>query len=249
MQELAAEMGCLGPTGTSYSFGFFFPTRVRNASYSSYLRHEVNHMSTICGLPIQASKVILSSILGVALLASIAGANVAYAAEQAPGEIFEQDENVGFYTTIPSSEADAGLESTEDTRMSGSGELAQNFARCTFETGADNPHRSDGDVSAHGWWNETSEEDRTCPEYADVEVRLQAWWCDIFFNCWWVTQAIEESRVREGGGRGRRTTARQSCTRDGREVSWLNVVDVDLVGTWDRPFRAYKEIDIECYPD
>ena len=53
--------------------------------------------------------------------------------------------------------------------------------------------QDDEEVSVHGWWKDRS--GGACPEYADVEVWLQAHWCDIFFACRWITLANAEKRI------------------------------------------------------
>lgn len=85
------------------------------------------------------------------------------------------------------------------------------LAWCRYTTQGDYPHRSSTGfaASAHGWWKDRSP--GSCPEYADVEVTLQAHLC--FGNphgrkhCWWDTLDHQEQRIRAEGGSGRRTTA------------------------------------------
>lgn len=90
----------------------------------------------------------------------------------------------------------------------------------------------------------------TCPTFADVEVWLQAYSCNIFgLDCGWDTLEHRESRVREGGGGGRRTTARVWCTLTGGPmVAWRNMVDVDVVDMWYNLFRATQVVDRPCCP-
>ena len=51
-----------------------------------------------------------------------------------------------------------------------------------------------------------------------------------------------------GGGAGRRTTARHDCTST-NEVAYYSMVDVDLVGTWDGPYKWFSPVvEVPCYP-
>lgn len=47
---------------------------------------------------------------------------------------------------------------------------------CTYDTRADNPHKSAGQVSVHGWWEHVSV--TGCPNRADMTTMLQAVVCD-----------------------------------------------------------------------
>ena len=123
---------------------------------------------------------------------------------------------------------------------------------CNYETKGDNPHLSSTGfaASAHGWWLDHSDGD--CPEYADVEVWLQAKLCYYIDSepqyCWWDTVDRNEERIRAGGGSGRRTTARHDCVSN-QTVAYRSIVDVDLVGTWDGPGVWISiAVDVDCYP-
>ena len=130
--------------------------------------------------------------------------------------------------------------------------LIQTAGDCTFETKGDNPHKSanDLDVSVHGWWNDLSQPD--CPTYADVEVRLQGLWCwNPPFNCAYITlpseSAHNEERYKARNLGGGRTNARHPCAST-TEVSFRNVIDVDLVGVGDPSGYEYMYAEVACYP-
>ncbi len=116
---------------------------------------------------------------------------------------------------------------------------------CPYDSHGDNPHRSGGDVSAHGWWETTNYS--LCPTHADVEVWVQAKWCDPW-GCSYVTVAHNEMRIRPKNIYGDRTTARRACISS-QTVAFMNIVDVDLVGVIDPPDQDVKgPIDVGCYP-
>ncbi len=91
---------------------------------------------------------------------------------------------------------------------------------------------------------------RGCPRYADVEVKLQVGLCNVYppHDCHWKTLNKNESRIIPGGGRGHRTTAPILCSRPAALVSYLSMVDVDLVGQSDPPDKLYKRGDVLCRP-
>ena len=66
--------------------------------------------------------------------------------------------------------------------------------------------------------------------------------------CFWDIVDHKELRIREGGGAGRRTTARPDCIST-NEVAYYSMVDVDLVGTWDGPYKWFSPVvEVPCYP-
>ncbi|MEL6890180.1 MAG: hypothetical protein AAFP84_01185 [Actinomycetota bacterium] len=159
----------------------------------------------------------------------------------------------GYFATHPEAattgRADAG--SIESTTELNAGLLAGTSdpitaGSCTYTQNVDTPHRSGGDVSVHGSWRRVS---GTCPRESNVDTYLQAWWCDSWFGCRWVTVASNSDDVRAGGGRGRRVTARKSCTPYTRDVSWRGLVDVDLIGQSDPGGRTESFIGtVRCAP-
>jgi hypothetical protein len=87
----------------------------------------------------------------------------------------------------------------------------------------------------------------TCPSLANVDVYLQAYWCDGW-GCRWVTVASASRDVRAGGGAGNRVTARRTC-KSTKSVGWRGAVDVDLIGIDDPPGYTYSVIkNLGCEP-
>ena len=41
---------------------------------------------------------------------------------------------------------------------------------------------------------------------------------------------------------------RKKCAHNDKEITFMSVIDVDLVGVWDRPWQGRIERDVECYP-
>lgn len=120
---------------------------------------------------------------------------------------------------------------------------------CWYRQAVDNAHISSElptAASSHGWWRR--EYISNCPEYANVDTYLEGYWCDIW-GCRWITVTSNSGDVREGGGSGRRVTARQACSATDRQVGWRSFVDVDLIGVWDPPGYTYSEPqNLYCVP-
>ncbi|MEV0847570.1 hypothetical protein AB0J21_17155 [Streptomyces sp. NPDC049954] len=54
----------------------------------------------------------------------------------------------------------------------------------------------------------------------------------------WHTVATAGETVAQGGGAGKRTTARKPCSST-KSTTWRSVVDVDIIGTGDSPNKLY----------
>ena len=116
---------------------------------------------------------------------------------------------------------------------------------CKYRQAIDYPHRSGGDTSIHGWWLKYS---GTCPSKANVDVYLQAYWCDIY-GCRWITVASGSADVYQGGGSGKWANARESCSSTARLVGWCGFVDVDLINWSDPSGYTYSVIkNLYCSP-
>lgn len=122
--------------------------------------------------------------------------------------------------------------------------FGQSTQTCPFDAVGDNPHRSAGDVSAHGWWNTSVPS--LCPEFANVEVWIQGLWCDPW-GCLWLTVANNEREIRPRNTSGQRTTARRNCVADNL-VGFRNIVRADLVGASGSDLFVGTPINVECYP-
>lgn len=115
---------------------------------------------------------------------------------------------------------------------------------CTYRQAIDNPHLSGGDTSIHGWWRNIA---GTCPSLANVDVFLQAFWCDAF-GCRFITVASGTGNFLAGGGSGRRANARLACATTNL-VGWRGFVDVDLIGVADPPGFTFSPIlNLACSP-
>ncbi len=121
---------------------------------------------------------------------------------------------------------------------------------CVFTTRADDPHLSStrDAVSAHGWW-EIPGVDWGCPDYADVEVKLQVWSCNVLDpnDCYFKTFSERDLRVLAGGGSGKRTTARIPCSMSG-PIGYKSIVDVDLVDRSDPNDKEVATENVHCRP-
>jgi len=170
------------------------------------------------------------------------------AASADPGSSSEDSSEGGTLSYEPLSEDDILGES--DTAASEAALNSLLRAQCNYTTEGDNPHLSSTGfaASAHGWWNHSI--NSSCPLYADVTVTLQAKLCYTTGSsrtCWWETVDHQVTRILAGGGSGRRTTARNDCLFF-KLIGYRSIIDVDLVGVWDGPFKLYRSADVLCYP-
>lgn len=119
---------------------------------------------------------------------------------------------------------------------------------CTYRQHVDNPHWSEGytKISVHGWW--TKSRNSSCPSEANVDIYLQAHWCNLI-DCSYINIASNSADVRAGGGSGRRVNTRNGCSAY-IVVSFRGKVDVDLIGQSDpRGYTYSPSLGRFCYPD
>jgi hypothetical protein len=104
-----------------------------------------------------------------------------------------------------------------------------------FETKGDKVHESSTpppEMSGHGWWIRFSGPARQ----AVVTVQIQQMFDGGFVN----VGRRGRARIRPGGGRGRRVTARARCHHyKGGRYTYRSVVDTDIVGHRDTPEKLY----------
>jgi hypothetical protein len=118
--------------------------------------------------------------------------------------------------------------------------------KCSYQQVSDDVHWSSTGwaMSGHGWWTKYS---GTCPSKANVDIQLQAVWCDGF-GCYWKTVASGSKDVYSGGGSANRAAAREDCSGS-QIVGWRSRVDVDLIGVSDPSGWTYSAgKDFACYP-
>lgn len=118
---------------------------------------------------------------------------------------------------------------------------------CTYTQHVDHVHESKSafEASAHGWWEI---EAGTCPTYANVDLEIQAVYCDQY-GCYWkrVIGDSKDLKAKNATG-GKRLNVRKKC-RDSRAVGYRAWVDIDLKGQKDPGGRTYsKALDLTCYP-
>ena len=133
---------------------------------------------------------------------------------------------------------------TASTPKSGDGGGAETRGLCLYQTLADWPHRSGSDVSAHGFWKILPDGD--CPSRAWVTIWLYEWQCDDDDDCDWEQIDRDRKKVRDGGGRGRRATARDSCSYGSASTGFRATVDVDIPGVIDPPDRYTVIRNVGC---
>ena len=191
----------------------------------------------------QTRIIALAGIACLVFLASIGNANA------------QEEENITLrYASM--SEGEIARDSHDNASFASLPEvLQQSLLSCSYETKGDYPHTSNSDTeaSAHGWWTVDDDYPSDCPQRADVEVELQAKVCAYdrrtgeLKGCFWDTLDRKEKRIRPGGGAGKRTIARHDCI-DSDLTYYRSIVDVDLVDTWDLPFKVTNAADLECLP-
>ncbi|MCY4575471.1 MAG: hypothetical protein OXC55_02510 [Chloroflexi bacterium] len=191
----------------------------------------------------QTRMIALAGIACLVFLASIGNANA------------QEEENITLrYASM--SEGEIARDSHDNASFASLPEvLQQSLLSCSYETKGDYPHTSNSDTeaSAHGWWTVDDDYPSDCPQRADVEVELQAKVCAYdrrtgeLKGCFWDTLDRKEKRIRPGGGAGKRTIARHDCI-DSDLTYYRSIVDVDLVDTWDLPFKVTNAADLECLP-
>ena len=67
-------------------------------------------------------------------------------------------------------------------------------------------------------------------------------------DCDWVELDRNKKRRRPGSGSGHWVNVRKNCVHNDRFITFLSVIDVDLIGVWDGPWRDRIEHDVKCYP-
>lgn len=101
------------------------------------------------------------------------------------------------------------------------------------------PHYSGGDVSGHGWWLPGN-----CTALkAHVYNALLEFYSDFTWRQKGESSVVD---VYAGGGSGQRSSARVFCNYISSNVSWRNVVDVDVDGQSDPSDHPYSQHDVTC---
>jgi hypothetical protein len=109
---------------------------------------------------------------------------------------------------------------------------------CTPVSGRDNPHRSGGDVSGHGWWKKGNCDNNT----AHVQNCLYEYYTDNTYR----QKACSPSKVlKPGGGSSQRTVARRACNNSAL-TTWRNHVDVDVISEIDTGEYPYNQANVTC---
>ena len=192
----------------------------------------------------QTRIIALAGIACLVFLASIGNANAQ-----------EGDQSI-ILRYVSMSESGSAYDVNDDTSFESLPQaVQQSLLSCGYETKGDYPHLSSSGfaASAHGWWTVDNDYPSDCPQLADVEVELQAKVCAYdrrtgeLKGCFWDTLDRKEKRIRPGGGAGKRTIARHDCI-DSDLTYYRSIVDVDLVDTWDLPFKVTNAADLECLP-
>lgn len=89
----------------------------------------------------------------------------------------------------------------------------------------------------------------TCPSTANVDVTLQAYYCNSYTGCAWRAVGFGSKDVAPGGGRGNRATAKEPCKSTNILVSYRGYVDVDLNGVIDPSGTTLgSSRGLYCYP-
>lgn len=189
----------------------------------------------------RANRCVAGLLVGAALMVG-AGAAPASAATEDVGGFAPAPLDM----MAPSGSAKSGGLPGEDAIMTPMGDsgVLTGWGGCKYRQSIEDPHLSSGDTSVHGYWKAVGGD---CPSLANVDVYLQAYWCDRL-GCRWRTVSSNSGDVRAGGGRGKRITSRETCASS-RVTGWRAAVDVDLHGQVDPPGYTYSSIkNLACAP-
>jgi uncharacterized membrane protein len=159
----------------------------------------------------------------------------------APAELGSATVGVSSESTTDTSIAIAAAASTGD---GDSGIISA--SGCNYRQRVDHAHGpTSGDVSTHGWW---VNEGGTCPTLANVDVYLQAYWCNSF-GCDFFTVASNSADVKAKNLSNQRVTTRETCDPTSYLVGWRSFVDVDLKGVSDPSGFTYSFAEnLYCAP-
>jgi hypothetical protein len=105
-------------------------------------------------------------------------------------------------------------------------------AACAFDTIAENPHRSGSDVSVHGYWLARSSGCAGVKAVVTTTLQSNA-------GSGWKTRAVTKKTLSSGGATA--SVARTACVT-GAYINWRGVVDVDLIGLADDPFKQKSNV-------
>jgi hypothetical protein len=103
----------------------------------------------------------------------------------------------------------------------------------------DLPHYSGGDVSGHGWWDKGN----CTSSKAHVYNALLEFYSDFTWRQKGESSVVD---IYSGGGSANRSNARVFCNYISSNVSWRNVVDVDVDGQSDPSDQPYSQADVTC---
>ena len=137
----------------------------------------------------------LMAVMLMAMVVAMAGVayngGIAAADEPVPPPTIPGDDNESVDQQL------VETQETASTPKSGDVGGAETMGLCLYQTLADWPHYSRGDVSAHGFWRILPGGD--CPSRAWVTIWLYEWQCDDDDDCHWEQIDRDRRRVREGG--------------------------------------------------
>lgn len=154
----------------------------------------------------------------------------------------------GYFTTYPGARSAGPIPNGSVVLLADNESNIIWAGNCGYTQNVDNPHPSGSTTSVHGSWRRKSATG-TCPEFANVDIVLEAWWCDSWAGCRWLAINSNSADVRAGGGAGRHVNARRSCVPYQRLVSYRGRVDVDLIGVSDPSGWTYSSVvERSCAP-
>jgi hypothetical protein len=160
------------------------------------------------------------------------GFGAGYSASNAPVVVRSSDALLP--DSLPARDESA-VEGTESTSSgSGSAMRATALQVCAYYISSDKPHYSGGDISVHGWW--TNVNCKNSPK-ATVTVVLQR-----KTNGTWSKIGKGETlkNLASGGGRGKRATARYTCSGS-TKWDWRPYVTVDVYTVKETVTGAYGQ--------
>ncbi len=103
----------------------------------------------------------------------------------------------------------------------------------------DNPHYTAPDVSAHGKWDKGSCSNDT----AHVTVGLYEYYTDGYF---YLKVKGPSTQLKPRKVSNNRANARTRCDSTSRDITWLNMVDVDVDGEIDSGEKGTNKNNVYC---
>jgi hypothetical protein len=120
-------------------------------------------------------------------------------------------------------------------------DAAESMMSSVYYTDVDNPHRTGGDVSSHGWWGKISGSAKRARIQMELYVADGGWRL--------VATTPFGDSYRPGGGSGHRANVRYTCGTKHGPYLWQSYAEADVVGEADPvQWTSRGQIAVACSP-